>query len=79
MARIGQKNAADDSWKDFHDPETRAEAAAKQPVPFSMAGESGQPPDDPWEVFELDDDVAESEPEPGDFWGELDNDCNGIG
>jgi len=25
----------------------------------------------------LDDDTAEPEPEPGDFWGELDNDSDG--
>jgi hypothetical protein len=38
------------------------------------------PADDPWDVFELDDEVAEPEPEHGDFWGELDDDCdNGRG
>jgi hypothetical protein len=35
------------------------------------------PAGDPWEVFELDDDVeAEPEPEYGDFWGDLDDDCD---
>ena len=35
------------------------------------------PADDAWDVFELDDDVvAEPEPEYGDFWGVLDDDCN---
>jgi hypothetical protein len=37
------------------------------------------PADDPWDAFELDDDELESEPEPGDFWGELDHDCDSIG
>jgi hypothetical protein len=32
--------------------------------------------DDPWDAFELDEDTAEPEPKPGDFWGELDNDRN---
>jgi hypothetical protein len=32
--------------------------------------------DDPWDVFELDDEVLEPEPEYGDFWGELDDDCD---
>jgi hypothetical protein len=31
--------------------------------------------DDPWDVFELNDEDAESEPQHGDFWGELDDDC----
>jgi hypothetical protein len=30
--------------------------------------------DDPWDVFELDDEGMEPEPEHGDFWGELDDD-----
>jgi hypothetical protein len=34
------------------------------------------PLDDPWEVFELDEDTAEPEPEPGDFWGEVDHDSD---
>jgi hypothetical protein len=34
------------------------------------------PADDPWDVFELDDEVVEPEPVHGDFWGELDDDCN---
>jgi hypothetical protein len=38
-----------------------------------------KPTDDPWDAFELDDDELECEPEPGDFWGELDDDCDGIG
>jgi len=38
-----------------------------------------KPADDPWDAFELDDDELESEPEPGDFWEELDDDCHGIG
>ncbi len=32
------------------------------------------PADDPWDVFELDDEVGEPEPEYGDFWGVLDDD-----
>lgn len=32
--------------------------------------------DDPWDVFEVDDDSLEPEPEYGDFWGELDDDCD---
>lgn len=32
------------------------------------------PVNDPWDVFELDDEEAEPEPEYGDFWGELDDD-----
>ena len=39
----------------------------------------GTTDDDPWDAFELDDDELESQPEPGDFWGELDHDCNSIG
>ncbi len=35
-----------------------------------------KPVDDPWDAFEVDDDGAEPEPEPGDFWGELDHDCD---
>ena len=30
--------------------------------------------EDPWDVFELDDEGLEPEPEHGDFWGELDDD-----
>lgn len=30
--------------------------------------------DEAWDVFELDEDTAEPEPEYGDFWGELDDD-----
>jgi hypothetical protein len=42
--------------------------------------ESPTPSSDPWDVFELDDDLLEPEPEHGDFWGELDDDCEiGIG
>jgi hypothetical protein len=42
-------------------------------------GEILGPAYDPWDVFELDDEAAESEPEYGDFWGELDDDytCGG--
>ncbi len=29
--------------------------------------------DDLWDVFELDDETAEPDPEPGDFWGVLDD------
>ena len=35
-----------------------------------------RPVDDPWEAFELDEDTAEPEPEPGDFWGELEYDSD---
>ena len=38
-----------------------------------------RPADDPWDVFEVDDDVVEPEPEYGDFWGELDDDCDNGG
>ena len=34
------------------------------------------PVDDPWDVFALDDEVTEAEPEYGDFWGEVDDDCD---
>ena len=34
------------------------------------------PADDLWDAFELDDDGVEPEPEYGDFWGELDDDCD---
>jgi hypothetical protein len=37
------------------------------------------PSGDPCDAFELDDDELEPEPEPGDFWEELDDDCHGIG
>jgi hypothetical protein len=36
------------------------------------------PSDDAWDAFELDDDL-ESEPEPGDFWEEVDDDCPSFG
>jgi hypothetical protein len=39
-----------------------------------MSSGCEKPVDDPWEVFDLDDDLPEPEPEPGDFWGELDDD-----
>jgi hypothetical protein len=32
------------------------------------------PLDETWEVLKLDEDTAEPEPEPGDFWGEPDDD-----
>ena len=35
-----------------------------------------RPSDDLWDVFELDDALTEPEPEYGDFWGELDDDCD---
>lgn len=37
------------------------------------------PADDPWDAFELDDEIVDPEPEPGDFWGELDDDCDNGG
>jgi hypothetical protein len=37
---------------------------------------AAKPEDDPWDVFELDEDTIEPEPEYGDFWGELDDDCD---
>ena len=37
------------------------------------------PAEDPWEVFELDEEALEPEPEYGDFWGELDDDCDNRG
>ena len=39
-------------------------------------GEASGPNDDPWDAFELDNEAAEPEPESGDFWGELDDDCD---
>jgi hypothetical protein len=36
------------------------------------------PSDDARDAFELDDDL-ESEPEPGDFWEEVDDDCPSFG
>jgi hypothetical protein len=30
--------------------------------------------DDLWDVFELDEDNAEPEPQQGDFWGEIEDD-----
>ncbi len=27
--------------------------------------------DDPWDVFELDEDTTDPEPQDGDFWGEI--------
>jgi hypothetical protein len=38
-----------------------------------------RPAEDPWDVFELDEEVVEPEPECGDFWGELDDDCDNGG
>ena len=32
--------------------------------------------EDPWDVFYLDDEFLEPEPEYGDFWEEWDDDCN---
>jgi hypothetical protein len=28
-----------------------------------------------WDAFDLDDELLEPEPEPGDFWGEPNDDC----
>ena len=43
-------------------------------------GEMSEIPDisavDPWDAFVIDDDAVDPEPEPGDFWGELDDDCD---
>jgi hypothetical protein len=39
------------------------------------ASEGLGPADDPWDVFELDEEAMEPEPAYGDFWGELDDDC----
>jgi hypothetical protein len=36
-------------------------------------------PNDPWDAFELEDDIVEPEPEYGDFWGEQDDDCDYAG
>jgi hypothetical protein len=36
------------------------------------------PHDDSWDVFEVDD-FVETEPEQGDFWGELDDDYDNRG
>jgi hypothetical protein len=41
-----------------------------------MQSTPAKPIDDPWDAFELDEDTNEPEPEPGDFWGELDHDCD---
>ena len=43
-----------------------------------MSNSEEKPAGDPWDAFEWDDDL-ESEPEPGDFWGELDHDCDSSG
>ena len=32
--------------------------------------------DDLWDVFMLDEETDEPDPERGDFWGELDDDCD---
>lgn len=40
------------------------------------SGRSTLPAEDPWDVFKLDDDWLEPEPEYGDFWEELDDDCD---
>ncbi len=37
------------------------------------------PADDVWDVFELDDEECEPEPEHGDFWEEADDDCGNGG
>ena len=37
------------------------------------------PADDPWDAFELDDEIVDPEPEPDDFWGKLDDDCDNGG
>ena len=40
--------------------------------------EGPTPGDDSWDVFEIDD-LAEPEPEHGDFWGELDDEYDNRG
>ena len=40
---------------------------------------TASPAEDPWDVFELDEEALEPEPEYGDFWGELDDDCDNGG
>ncbi len=50
------------------------------PKPFYMGGTMSEMPEipavDPWDAFVIDGDAMEPEPEPGDFWGELDDDCD---
>jgi hypothetical protein len=46
---------------------------------YAMSKTQENPAGDPWDSFELDDDELESEPEPGDFCEELDDDCSSIG
>jgi hypothetical protein len=41
--------------------------------------ETSTPPDDAWDVFELDDEACEPEPERGDFWEEVDDDYGNGG
>lgn len=36
-------------------------------------------PHDPWEAFDQDDEIVEPAPEPGDFWGVLDDDSDLVG
>jgi hypothetical protein len=46
-------------------------------MPEYRMSDRSLPLDDAWDVFELDDDVvAEPQPEYGDFWGVLDDDCD---
>jgi hypothetical protein len=45
----------------------------------AMTHPYGDPADALWDAFELDDETAEPQPEPGDFWGEMDNDSDSNG
>jgi hypothetical protein len=54
---------------------------AREETVVSNAHEDQYPSavEDPWDVFVLDEDAMEPEPEFGDFWGELDDDFNNRG
>jgi hypothetical protein len=45
---------------------------------FVMPKTCKKPIDDPWDAFELEDDAMDLEPEPGDFWGELNDDSDSL-
>jgi hypothetical protein len=46
---------------------------------FAMSRIDEETAGDPWDAFDLCDEDLESLPEPGDFWEELDDDCDSIG
>jgi hypothetical protein len=55
-------------------PQPRPDAEKQPPLEFDDARDYAHYPDDIWDVFTLNEESMEPEPEPGDFWGEVEVD-----